>query len=138
MRFYTKLSLGFFAGALGGFVSALVLWFLVHFGVAQSVGIHIDLPLSFYGKETLPYQQIVWGGVFGLLLLLPLLKDGWFLRGLAMSLVPTAIVLFYLLPYRLDAGMCGIDLGALTFALVLLVNGFWGVIAAAWYQATAK
>lgn len=134
MKFFSNLSLGFASGSLGGLVNALVLWFLVYFGVTQSVGIHFDLPGSLQGKEMMIYHQMVWGGIWGFLLLLPFLKDRWFVRGLLLSLLPTLVVLFYLFPYRLGAGMCGIDHGSLTFVLVLIVNAFWGVTASAWYQ----
>ncbi len=134
MKFWGNVSLGFASGSLGGVVNALVLWFLVYFGVAQSVGIHFDLPSSLHGKEMMIYHQMVWGGIWGFLLLLPFLKERWFVRGLLLSLLPTLVVLFYLFPYRLGVGMCGIDYGTFTFILVLIVNAFWGVIAAAWYK----
>jgi len=81
---------------------------------------------------TLPwlYQRLVWGGLFGLLLLAPALRGRPLARGLLVSLVPAAARLTLFAPP-------GSGLDARTLLGVLALNAVWGVAAALWYAAAA-
>jgi hypothetical protein len=63
-----------------------------------------------------------------------MVKSRFVLRGLIVSLGPTAAQLFYFFPYVLSKGTLGLKLGTLTPLLVLLLNAIWGVAAALWLR----
>ncbi len=76
------------------------------------------------------YPRIVWGGIWGFLFLLPLLKSKPILKGAVLSLAPTAMQLLYVFPVLAHKGIGGVELGLLTPLLVVLFNWVWGVVAA--------
>jgi hypothetical protein len=80
------------------------------------------------------YPRLVWGGLWGLLLLLPVPRGSWARRGLVFSLAPSAVQLFVVFPAKTAAGVLGLGLGALTPVFVLLFNAVWGLSAAFWYR----
>ena len=67
-----------------------------------------------------------------MLFLLPFLRKGPFLRALVFSLLPTAVQLFVIFPFRDNKGMMGLDLGTLTPLFVVGYNAVWGLAAAVW------
>lgn len=77
------------------------------------------------------YQRLVWGGLFGLLLLLPILPGKPVVRGLLVSLVPSVARLTVFAPE-------GASTDARTVIFVLLFNAIWGVVAALWFDAALK
>ena len=124
-----SMSLVFAAGALGGLTSSLVVWLFGEYGIAQALGVRIAPSLT----TAWLYPRIVFGGLWGGLFLLPLIRRSLLLEGILLSLVPTLVQLFVLYP-RGSAGTLGMQLGALTPALVLFYNAIWGVTAAAWLR----
>ena len=129
MQFGRTISLLFAAGALGGLFYGLVAWLLGDLGISRGLGVRMNPVL------TAPwiYQQVVWGGMWGMLFALPLSMH-WLARGLTLSLLPSFVQLFFIYPVILHQGPFGIRLGILTPVLVLLVNGVWGIVAAWWLQ----
>ncbi len=125
-----EFSAAFTGGCLGGLANRLLLWFFGIQGINARLGIALHPALT----ARWLYPSIVWGGIWGLLLLLPFLRGKTFLRGLAYSLVPSAVALFYLLPFEEGAGFLGMHLGALTPVLILFVSAVWGLIASYWYR----
>ncbi len=83
------------------------------------------------------YPRIVWGGLWGLVFLLPFLKSRAFMKGTVLSLLPTLVQLFFVFPNQLNKGYAGIELGTLTPLFVLVYNWVWG-ICTAWTIKTAK
>ena len=82
------------------------------------------------------YPRVVWGGLWGLLFLLPSLGRGnWLAAGLAASLGPTLVQLFYVFPVMAHKGTAGLELGLLTPLVVVLANALWGWAAALWLRA---
>lgn len=75
------------------------------------------------------YPRVVWGALFGLLLLLPILRRRSAARGALVSLAPSAARLTLFAP----AGGVG---GAVAVAMVFLFNAVWGVAAALWLDWT--
>ncbi|MCB2228521.1 MAG: hypothetical protein KQH53_17705 [Desulfarculaceae bacterium] len=134
MSFPSNLSNGFAAGALGGLANALAVWLLGAAGVTAMLGVGIAPALS----QGMIYQRMVWGGIWGIAFLLPLLRGSLFWRGLVISLGPTLVQLLVVFPYQADKGMWGLELGALTPALVVLFNAIWGWVAAAWMKAAGR
>lgn len=116
----------FSAGCLGALANSLVVWQFGELGIARWAGVSIAPSLT----PGWLYPRIVWGGIWGLLFVLPLLKSRFLLKGTLLSLLPTAVQLFFIFPYQAHKGMAGLSLGMWTPAFVLVYNWVWGVVAA--------
>jgi len=133
-KFARTLALAFSAGALGGLVNSLSVWLAVKYGLTAALGVSIAAPLT----PAWIYPRIVWGGIWGLLFVVPLWERNFFLRGLFFSIGPTLVQLFVIFPFRLGKGMMGLDLGVWTPAFVILFNAIWGWTAALWMRWTNR
>lgn len=116
----------FAAGCVGALANSLAVWVFGHYGITSSLGVSIVPHLS---ADWL-YPRIVWGGLWGLLFILPMLQSKLLLKGAVLSLFPTAVQLFVVFPMMAHKGMGGLDLGILTPLFVLLFNWVWGVVTA--------
>lgn len=134
MSFTGNLGNCFAGGALGGVANALAVWLAGAAGITQALGVAIAPPLS----PAMIYQRMVWGGIWGLLMALPVLRGSIFWRGLVFSLGPTAVQLLLVFPHVADKGLYGLELGALTPGFVALFNAVWGWAAAAWLRAAGR
>ena len=72
-----------------------------------------------------------------LLLLLPLWKKQTILRGCLFSLLPSAMMLFMVLP-GMGKGLLGLGFGTLTPLVVIGLNFIYGIVAAYWYKTTVE
>ena len=63
--------------------------------------------------------------------MLPLVRGHWWLRGIVLSLAPSAFQLLYVFPRETGQGFFGLGLGALTLFLRSRPNAIWG-LSAAW------
>jgi hypothetical protein len=129
-NFAKKLSLVFAAGCLGGLLNCLAVWFFGNIGLTLAAGVKLAPAL------TLPwlYPRIIWGGIWGLLFLLPMTTDRVFSRGLIFSIGPSLVQLFVIFPMIAHKGQMGMDLGVLTPLFVLFYNAVWGVTASIWLR----
>jgi hypothetical protein len=125
-----RLTVIFAAGCLGGLANSLAVWLFGAYGVTKSLGVRIAPDLS----PVWLYPRLVWGGIWGLLFLLPVFPNSVLKRGLLLSLGPTIIQLFVVFPYKADQGMMGMGLGALTPLLVFVFNAIWGITVAIWLR----
>jgi len=125
-----KTSLYFAAGSLGGLVNSIAVWLFGAYGINAALNVAIQPRLT----PGWLYPRIVWGGIWGLLFLLPLIKSRFVLRGLMVSLGPTLVQLFYIFPTVQHKGMLGLKLGLLTPLLVILFNAIWGIAATFWLR----
>ena len=123
-----NLSLVFIAGLWGGLLNGLAVWLFGWLGIAQALGVHIAPPLT----TGLLYPKLVWGGIWGLLFLIPLGRLSWPVKGLIFSLGPSLVQLFVVFPLKAHAGVLGLNLGMLTPVFVLFYNAIWGVGAGWW------
>lgn len=121
-----KLLVFFAAGCVGALANSLTVWLFGHQGITRSIGVALSPAFS---PDWL-YPRIVWGGLWGLLFLLPLLNSRLFAKGSVLSLVPTAVQLFVVFPFLAHKGIAGLKLGLYTPAVVLFFNWVWGVAAA--------
>ncbi|MBV6622542.1 MAG: hypothetical protein KI793_06260 [Rivularia sp. (in: Bacteria)] len=126
--FAKKLTLVFAAGCLGGLSNSLVVWLFGTIGVTALFGVKIAPSLT----PAWLYPRIVWGGLWGLLFLLPLWKRKYLVRGLFYSLFPTIVQLFIVFPIKADKGTMGLELGTLTPIFVIFFNAVWGIVTAFW------
>ena len=134
MRLFGKLSMVFAAGCLGGVANSLAVWAFGRAGITAAAGVSIAPVLT----PVWLYPRIVWGGIWGVLLLAPILGNRWLLRGLLLSLAPTAVQLLVVFPLKAGKGAFGLDLGTWTPAFVLLFNAVWGIAAALWLRLCAR
>ena len=116
----------FAAGCIGALANSLVVWQFGAHGITSSFGVSIAPYLS----ADWFYPRIVWGGLWGLLFLLPMLQSKAVLRGTVLSLFPTAFQLFFVFPMMAHKGIGGLDLGLWTPLFVLFFNWVWGVVTA--------
>jgi len=135
---FDRMSVVFAAGCIGALVNSVLVWYLGHQGIPQQVGVHIA---PVWSKHFL-YPRIVWGGLWGGVFLLPVLRGGWlisvFTRGIFFSLGPTLVQLFYVFPFLAHKGMMGFSLGTLTPLFVFFYNAVWGLTAAQWIRMCGK
>ena len=125
-----KLTVIFAAGCLGGLANSLAVWLFGAYGITKTLGVRIAPDLS----PVWLYPRLVWGGIWGLLFLLPVFRSSVLKRGFLLSLGPTIIQLFVVFPYKADQGMMGMGLGALTPLLVFVFNAIWGITVAIWLR----
>ena len=131
MNFSVKnLSLVFMAGLFGGLLNCLAVWLFGRLGIAQALGVQIAPPLT----TTMLYSKLVWGGIWGLLFLIPLGRVSFPVRGLLFSLGPSLVQLFLVFPLQAHAGVGGLQLGVLTPLFVLFYNAVWGITAGLWLK----
>lgn len=120
---FRLLTLGFGAGAFGAVVLGLVAFALGRLGVPEMLGLTMPapkLPEAFY-------RAIVWGGIWGLLFVVPVLNRAWWLKGIIIGLLATAALVFYFAP-----GLRGGPVLGLVYAAAL--NGLvWGLSAGLWW-----
>ena len=114
------------AGCLGGFANRLGLWLLGDTGVNAQLGVSISPNLS----AAWLYPRLVWGGLWGLLFMLPMLQSKVLLKGSLLSLFPTVVQLFVVFPYKTRYGIAGLELGLLTPLIVVFANWLWGIATA--------
>ncbi len=115
----------FGAGAAGGFLNSMVVWLFGSLGLSAALGVAIAPHLS----PGWLYPRVVWGGIWGVLLFLPVCPIRPWLRAFLLSLGPTLVQLLIVFPLKAGKGMAGIDLGLLTPLLVIFFNWVWGVTA---------
>lgn len=131
MQFNIKqLSAVFAAGCLGGLINSIAVWLFGSIGITSALGVKIAPTLS----AAWLYPRIVWGGIWGVLFLLPIFGNKMVLRGLLFSLGPTLIQLLVVFPIKANKGLMGFDLGLLTPAFVVFFNAVWGLTAAIWMR----
>lgn len=126
-----KISGSFTGGALGGLVDSVNIVLLGKLGITGLLGV------TMAPEFTAPwlYQRMVWGGIWMLPLMLPVWQKRTILRGCLLSLLPSAMMLFMVLP-GMGKGMLGLGFGTLTPLVVVLLNFIYGAVASYWYKTT--
>jgi hypothetical protein len=121
-----KILVFFAAGCLGALANSITVWLFGNLGITSSFGVSISPSLT----PVWLYPRIVWGGLWGLVFVLPMLKSKLLLKGTVLSLFPTAVQLFVVFPFKAHKGMAGLALGLYTPLFVLFFNWVWGVVTA--------
>ncbi len=121
-----KLLIFFAAGCLGALANSITVWLFGDLGITASAGVSISPSLS----ANWLYPRLVWGGLWGLLFILPMMQSKPLLKGTLLSLFPTLVQLLVVFPYKTRYGIAGLELGILTPAFVLFFNWIWGVVTA--------
>ncbi len=124
-----KFSLAYAGGTVAALVACLAFWFLGRDGVTAWLGVALTPRLTTGWLNS----RLIFGGLFSLLLTLPLLPNRVLLRGALISLVPASYILLVLFP-RMGRGLFGFGYGALTPLLICGLCLLWGLLAAGWYR----
>jgi len=119
----------FTGGAIGGLVDSINIWVMGKVGISDLLGVGMK------PEFTAPwlYQRMIWGGIWMLLLLLPVWQGRTAARGMLFSLLPSAMMLFMVLP-SMGKGLLGLGFGSMTPVVVVGLNLIYGLVAAYWYQ----
>lgn len=133
-QYLRSASLVFAAGVFGALLNSVAAWLFGMLGITGALGVKMALPLT----PAWLYPRLVWGGLWGFLFLLPVLRDSPVLRGLLWSIGPTLVQLLVVFPLKAHKGMFGLDLGAMTPVLVVILNAIWGIGAALWLYVTEE
>lgn len=118
--------LAFAAGCVGGLIYCVVMWLFSRYGITQNLAVSLHGSLSPHWI----YPRIVWGGLWGLLFLLPMLNSSIFARSIVISLIPTCVQLFIIYPFYAGKGFAGLQLGLLTPLLVWFFFWCWALTTA--------
>jgi hypothetical protein len=121
-----KLLICFAAGCLGGLANSLAVWAFGKYGITNHFGVSIAPAL----KLAWLYPKIVWGGIWGLVFLLPFLNNKLITKGAIISIFPTLVQLLVVFPLKAHNGYLGLDLGTYTPLFVIFFNLVWGIVAA--------
>lgn len=128
-----KLSSAFAAGTLGGLINGLAVWIFGETGITAAMGVDLHPHLT----PPWLYQRLVWGGIWGFLFLIPVLKKSVAARGLLFSIGPSVVMMLLVFP-KMGKGAYGLSLGTMTPLFVLFFNAIWGLVSALWYSASAE
>jgi hypothetical protein len=124
-----KLSLVFAAGIFGGLLNALLRAILSRIGFLAFF--EVTVKYSFSGEHF--HSTILWGGIWGILLVFPLLEHSIVLRGILLGFIPALAELFVILPFIDHAGFMGVkEYGRMAPFFIAFFNIIWGVAASAW------
>ena len=131
MTILRKLSAAFTGGALGALLDSFNIWFMGVVGISDLIGITMK------PQFTAPwvYKRMIWGGIWMLLLLIPVWRGKTIRRGMVFSLVPSAMMLFMVLP-SMGKGMLGLGFGTLMPVVVIGLNFIYGIFASLWFENT--
>lgn len=114
------------AGALGAAIMCIAMWLATHYGLTKALNVAISGSIS----PTWMYPRIVWGGLWGLLFLLPLFASSLLARTFVLALIPTLVQLFIIYPYYQGKGVAGLQLGMLTPFVVFFFFWIWSLATA--------
>ena len=122
MAIFRLLTLAFGAGAFGACILALAHLLLAALQVPELVGLPPPEP-----QPILPlfYRAVVWGGLWGLLLVVPVMNRWWWLKGALIGVLATLAILLYFNP--------GIFTPPMRFVYALVLNMIWGAAAGFWW-----
>jgi hypothetical protein len=114
------------AGALGAVIMCIAMWLATRYGLTKALNVAI------YGSVSPDwmYPRIVWGGLWGLLFLLPLFTSSLLARSFVLALIPTLIHLFIIYPLYQGKGVAGLKLGLLTPFVVFFFYWIWSLATA--------
>ncbi|MDO3385756.1 hypothetical protein QWI17_07900 [Gilvimarinus sp. SDUM040013] len=114
-------------GSAAALIAAVLHWVLARYGFSYELGADFAPSIGARGL----YPKLVWGGVAGWLLLLPLAAGRWLMRSVIIALVPTLVQLLIIYPVMTGYGFAGLSLGIVTPLIVFSVFWCWALIAVA-------
>ncbi len=122
---FRNAALYYAAASLGGLAVALTAWLLGTIGVPAIMGVDLQPALE---RATI-YRLMVWGGIWGLIFLLPIAIRPLWLKALLLTLAPVLVALLVVVPSR-GGELLLLDKGALAPLYIYLINIPWGLVTA--------
>jgi len=113
----------FIAGALGGFTSGVLVWLFGAIGLTPATGFNMTPDLSFGWMSGRVFASGVWGIIF----LIPVYNASALKKGALLGILPWLSSILYVLPFKLNAGWLGLEMGYGTPLWTLFFGVFWGV-----------
>lgn len=121
-----NLALMYGAGTLGGMANAGASLLFTKLGIYAMLGLKFGAAFS----PGWLYRIMVWGGIWGAMLFLPISGGVW-ARGFVIGLGPSLVAGLLLIPMKMKAGIFGIEMGWAMPAVILVVNWIWGAVTVA-------
>lgn len=122
MDWLRRLSWAFVAGCVG----TIGFYIGIRLGMASGLVAGPPPAMEFLASKGFFYRQVVWGGIWGLLLVVPFLSGMWWLRGPVAGGLATLAAIFIFRPE--------VPPLPLIVNMVVLNAGFWGVTAGFWHD----
>jgi len=113
----------FAAGCIGALIQCIVMWLFSHYGINHRLGVSLSGSIA----PVWLYPRLIWGGLWGILFLFPVLNGGSLARSFVVALIPSAVQLFVIYPFYEGKGVAGLSLGILTPFLVLFFYWVWAL-----------
>lgn len=113
------------AASLGGLAVALTAWILGQIGVSAALGVGIEPAM----ERAWLYRLIVWGGLWGVIFLVPVAIRPLWLKALVFTLAPVLVALMVFTPMRGGAPFA-LDRGVLAPFYIYAINIPWGLVTA--------
>ena len=122
MDWLRRLSWAFVAGCVG------TIGFYIGIRIGMASGLVAGPPpvMEFLASKEFFYRQVTWGGIWGLLFVVPFLSGMWWLRGMIVGLLATLAAVFIFRPE--------VPPLPLIVNMVVLNAGFWGLTAGFWHD----
>jgi hypothetical protein len=125
MNTLQRAALYFAAAALGGLAVVLTAWAFGQIGIADALG----LPLKPGLDKNFIYRMMVWGGIWGMLFLIPVPIRPLWLKGLIMTLAPVLAAFLIFIPMA-GGQPFALQWGILAPFYIYVVNAPWGLVTA--------
>lgn len=117
-----SIAIGFTSGAIGGIANVLFLSIIAFIGLQSFVD-----PGNLTTFKAFLYKQMVWGGLWGIIMAMVFMPKNWILRGIIFGLITAAVVFLVVLPMK-GAGIAGLEKGNHIPLLVLGADLTWGIV----------
>ena len=124
-----KISVAYSAGSAGALLSSLLEWALGYAGITQMLNAKNAPDLS---VDWL-FLRLVWGGLWGLMFLIPFFQHSYFRRGFLYSIPPALALLLIVYPGT-GMGMLGLKMGNAVPFLAVFFNMVWAICAVTWLK----
>lgn len=115
------------AGCLGGVAANVLNLIFGYINIPMFLGVDISSDTTI-GHI---YLDLFFGGLWGLLFLIPILHDYLILKGIVLSVIPTLFQLLVILPLLQNVQPFAFEYGQLMPLYILLLNLAWGIAAGA-------
>jgi len=128
--FFQRCGLLLAAGIIGGAAVTVIDALIGTIHVPTDYGVDFA-PIS----NVIPlYTNLIWGALFGLLFLIPLLDKQEIIKGVLISFLPSLFQLFILFPIMGNTGFLALEKGSLMPFYVIALNVVWGATAGAFLK----
>lgn len=130
--FLRNFSIAFAAGCFAGLINSLIFWATKHYGLNDQWEIQLEPEFSCNWL----YPRIIFGGIFGLLFLLPFMTTFFFWRGVVYSLIPSFVLIFIIIP--IVQSLSGLQLNLNSYLYLFVLNAVTSGLAGLWVRAATS